>query len=185
MRYSNQEQRNVKLATCKWFLQRLATATFLVGSTWRGFFGNIGSSGDQKRYPAAYQALPQIWKVNIWNFKNEEMIVARKFKNNTKQIIFYKYMALLVISTWKWIPFWTNMNKALNVYTDWVCTCCLNLNIQYSWSLVLGPFPQDYYPQRIKPWLILTVRFPHANWPRTISPFANCRKAILGWFSPG
>ena len=60
MRYSNQEQRNVKLAMCKWFLQGLATTTFLVGSTWRRFFGNIGSSGDQKRYPTAYQALPHI-----------------------------------------------------------------------------------------------------------------------------
>ena len=48
MRYSNQEQKNVKLATCKSFLESLAIATFLVGSAWHGFFGNIGSSGDQK-----------------------------------------------------------------------------------------------------------------------------------------
>ena len=60
MRYSNQEQRNLKLATCKSFLQGLATATFLVSSAWCGFFGIIGSSGNQKWYPAAYQVLPQI-----------------------------------------------------------------------------------------------------------------------------
>ena len=123
-------------------------------------FWQYWKSGDQKRYPTTYQILPHIWKVNIWNFKNEEMIVAGKFKNNTKQIILYKYITCLVISTWKWIPFWTNMNKTLSIYTDWVRTCCLNLNWQYLWSLVLGPFTHDYYPQTIKPWLTANCTIP-------------------------
>ena len=102
---------------CTLFSQDKVIATFLIDSTWHGFFGNIGSLWNIAKYAVTLQRWYIGCVAEIVNTINEEMILI-----TWSIIIPYKYQVFLVIDIWKCNRVWINMALApKNIFS----TCLL------------------------------------------------------------
>ena len=102
---------------CTLFSQDKVIATFLIDSTWHGFFGNIGSLWNIAKYAVTLQRWYIGCVAEIVNTINEEMILI-----TWSIIIPYKYQVFLVIDIWKCNLVWINMALAPK---DIFSTCLL------------------------------------------------------------
>ena len=81
---------------CTLFSQAKVIATFLIGCTWHGFFGNIGSLWNIAKYAVTLERWYIGCVAEIANIINEEMILI-----TWSIIVSYKYQIFLVIDIWK------------------------------------------------------------------------------------
>ena len=105
---------------CTLFSQDKVIATFLIDSTWHGFFGNIGSLWNIAKYAVTLQRWYIGCVAEIVNTINEEMILI-----TWSIIISYKCQEFLVIDIWKCNRVWSNMALApKNIFSTYLLFGC-------------------------------------------------------------